>query len=264
MYRLLEHVNIPTRFSGAETTLSPDLTSTYDAGNDFMFRPPFNRVSKYREPGRVNINTVFDNTVWNAVLNDHPGPTYNQIRLSRRGYSGTAPADCPTEFANPFRSIAGYYLVPTDGATGIQGVIADEVNATLMRQDQLGGNPTDPLFRYQSTDNTDRTSRNPYFRYEPLQHIANLVTTQSNVYAVWVTVGYFEVEKVPESVLATLTNRDQVYPDGYYLKSELGSDAGDLKRHRAFYIFDRSIPVGFQRGEDMNTGNCVLIKRFIE
>ena len=36
------------------------------------------------------------------------------------------------------------------------------------------------------------------------------------------------------------------------LGQELGSDTGDIVRHRAFYIFDRSIPVGFIRGQDMN------------
>ena len=55
-----------------------------------------------------------------------------------------------------------------------------------------------------------------------------------------------------------------VYPDGYALGAELGSETGEVKRHRAFYVFDRSIPVGFRRGRDYNVEEAVLVKRFIE
>ena len=55
-----------------------------------------------------------------------------------------------------------------------------------------------------------------------------------------------------------------VYPDGFALGQELGIETGEVKRHRAFYMFDRSIPVGFQRGEDLNVEKAVLLKRFIE
>ena len=34
---------------------------------------------------------------------------------------------------------------------------------------------------------------NSYFRYQGLQRRANLVTTRSNVFAIWITVGYFEI-----------------------------------------------------------------------
>ena len=41
-------------------------------------------------------------------------------------------------------------------------------------------------------------------------------------------------------------------------------DTGQIERHRAFYIFDRTIPVGFRRGEDMNVDKAILVNRFIE
>jgi hypothetical protein len=78
---------------------------------------------------------------------------------------------------------------------------------------------------------------------------------QSNVYAVWVTIGYFEV--TPTTVNAAI-------PDGWQLGAELGSDTGDINRHRGFYIMDRSIPVGYEPGEDHNTDDAILVRRFIE
>ena len=93
--------------------------------------------------------------------------------------------------------------------------------------------------------------------------LSNTITTRSNVYAVWITMGYFEVSNARIIPPATTINFN-VYPDGLQLGAELGSDSGNVKRHRAFYIFDRSIPVGFEPGKDHNIENGVLLRRFIE
>ena len=124
-----------------------------------------------------------------------------------------------------------------------------------------------PLFRYQSRNYYDSTiqttprptdaSPNAYFTYQHYERLANMLTTRSNVYAVWITVGYFEVRR-PQSPNTTL------YPDGWELAGELGIDTGDVQRHRAFYIFDRSIPVGFIRGQDLNYEKALLVRRYIE
>ncbi len=44
----------------------------------------------------------------------------------------------------------------------------------------------------------------------------------------------------------------------------MGSDTGDIQRHRSFYIYDRSIPVGFERGENHNVDRGILVQRYIE
>ena len=41
-------------------------------------------------------------------------------------------------------------------------------------------------------------------------------------------------------------------------------DTGEIERHRAFYIIDRTLPVGFQRGQDLNVEKAILLKRYIE
>ena len=82
-----------------------------------------------------------------------------------------------------------------------------------------------------------------------------MLTTRSNVYAVWITVGFFEVERVPV---------DEGHPDGFQIVGELGADTGEVERHRAFYIIDRTRPVGFQRGQNLNVDDAILLKRIIE
>ncbi len=137
-----------------------------------------------------------------------------------------------------------------------------------------------PLFsetRFLPSAQTDRSdvhgepssdaNRNPYMMYQPMSRLGNLVTNRSGCFAVWITVGYFEVEPAPnwndpdrcsgglrESIRARFGNDvnlyNRVYPDGYMLGKELGSDTGDVHRPRGFYIIDRTEEVGFKPGED--------------
>jgi hypothetical protein len=108
--------------------------------------------------------------------------------------------------------------------------------------------------------------RNPYFQNEPLQRLANLTTTRSNVYAVWLTIGFFEVEQVPpqRSALSSDGLAGKLNRFGYRLGNEVGWDTGDIRRHRAFYIIDRSIPVACEPGKTHNAEKSFLLKRFIE
>jgi len=175
----------------------------------------------------------------------------------------------PTRFANPFRSAACADLVPRVDDPPRLDILkrTRPVNVSLLRAtgpdpdassvplladpSQLPGEYRDP-------------NRNPYFAYQRLSRVSNLVTTRSNVYAVWITVGYFEVSPAnPVPPLPPAQYR-ALYPDGYWLGRELGSDTGEIRRHRAFYLIDRSIPVGFVRGQDLNSASTILLKRFIE
>ena len=83
------------------------------------------------------------------------------------------------------------------------------------------------------------TGRHAFFRYQTMNRLNNSVTTRSNVFAVWVTIGYFDAN-APTA---------EVEP---------------VKRHRAFYIFDRSIPVGYEPGKNHNVLDAVLLRRIIQ
>ena len=220
------------------------------------FHPPFNRVSRFRDPGRVNLNTISSGRVWDGVLNGHPGPKFEQLVDSRRGYIGvgsnTLLDDVPTLIANPFRAGVAGDLVP------LADMARSDVECTLLRSDVIQREQPPsryPLFVNDSRHDSNNTERNPYFRYEGLRYLGNLVTTHSNVFAVWVTVGYFEVQ--PD------TNAP-INPDGWQLGQEIGSDQGDIQRHRAFYIIDRTIPVGFELGVNHNVDDAIILRRFIE
>jgi hypothetical protein len=299
LYRLLEYVRIPSRFVDSQG--NPE---ELDSVNEpHLFHPPFNHISEYREPGKINLNTLVGYTnaggtnisgVWQAIQSDHQQQrlgTYPTLIQSRRGYTNVvAGADqyglenttyptvpLPTRFANPFRSFAGADLFPnvTAGVDTFQDIVQQGVNATLLRAFQgqtLDDSGTTPYPLFTPFDSSgqyaaDNTQKNPFFEYQSLQRLSSLATTHSNVYSLWVTVGYFEVEKYDlfNPTHATLGPlHRQVYPDGYTLGQELGVDSGDVTRRRALYVIDRSIPVGFVPGEDLNTDKAVILRRFIE
>jgi hypothetical protein len=266
-HRLLEFVHVPSRFLGTEIICNPDnslpAAANCNVGNH-MIHPPFNRLLSYREPGKINVNTITSGDVFAGLMNYFPGLAtadffQNHFLRSRRGGFAGAPLainpSAPTRIENPFRSFQGMQLTHTSHA----GMVGSEVGATLLRADVTGGRP---LFAYDGNVSGQTTpapavdyDRNPYFRYESLTRLGNIVTTRSNVFAVWITVGYFEV--TPGAV-------DLGHPDGYRLGQELGSDTGDIKRHRAFFILDRTIPVGFERGKDLNVDKAILLRRYIE
>ena len=310
-YRLFEYVQVPTRFVSAYIDGRPSQMVGQQLFDDPLddddfgplkknepphaFHPPFNNIPTYREPGKVNVNTIaghwdpaagaFVSPVWDGLINDHGAGQWTAFAQSRQGYeiqtpnrlfdfenpTGGTNFPLPTRAANPFRSFAGADLVPpvpNRSGTGFYEIVQQGVNTGLTRALFDTADPIKsldsrtPMFINADGNEYMSARKNPFFRYQSLQRLSNLVTSRSNVYALWITVGYFEAERVsfePEEA-----DQRQVYTEGYTIGQELGANNGDISRHRAFYVIDRSIPVGFVRGEDLNTENAVLIRRFIE
>jgi len=285
--RLFDYIEVPCPFSATEKWFNPGNTNQHFgdpmAGTTVasMYRPPFNKLSRFADPGRININTIYDDAVLEAALGSFPFPgnaAQNQafrrgVIFSRQGYISNNPLDMdyryPTRFANPVRPADAADLMPD---------VADmrrlaPAEATLLRSNYVfnavtnpppaappAPTPTDtPLFDVPNNPiyNYNDPNRNAYFEYQAFQKIGNVFSTQSNVFAVWVTVGYFEVEPNPNGV-------DVAHPDGYRLGQEIGADSGNTVRHRFFSIIDRTVPAAYEPGKRHNTDKCVLLRRFIE
>jgi hypothetical protein len=286
LYRIFDLIHVPSPFVGTETMLDPAVFHTADpnnptsgAGGDGTegLRAPFNWVSNYRDPGKINLNTINSQNVWNALTSVLPGPSripFGEFWATRRGgtplsagqIAATPVQGVPTIMPSPYRSGGGGDMVPDlPGASPAQRDLLKRrgVSLTLLRETPGAGNAAgmphlaNPTRDPNSNFDFANANRNPTFRYQQLERLANLTTSRSNVYAIWITVGYFEVFPNPGGV-------DAGHPDGYQLGVELGSDTGQIERHRGFYIFDRSIPVGFERGFNHNVERGLVLKRFIE
>ena len=255
-YRLFDFVETPSPFIKTKKWYNPlHFGNTTIAAADY-FRPPFNYTSRFRDPGRVNVNTIFDKDVWRGVIRGQTNSSsaidasWLALQRSRQGYGSTpiTPLNTgyPTIFANPFRPATAAHLVP------LPNMERHGTNVTLLRgtpDSNAEDSTAIPLFGAYDGNISFNRNRNPYFRYQNLTRLGNLLTNHSNVFAIWITMGYFEV---------------QFDATGDHLTFEAGSLTGNVTRNRIFSIVDRSIPVGHETGKNHNIDKAILIRRMLD
>jgi len=95
---------------------------------------------------------------------------------------------------------------------------------------------TSGTIKRESFPSTDPRGRNPFFEYSFASRLANTATIRSQVFAVWITV--------------------RVTDDS--------PNAPPPITRRLFAIIDRSIPVGYKPGEDLNVSDCIRLKRYLD
>ena len=277
---LWHFVHVPTPFPGLYTTVSKTAAAAVNAaaltelGLDIF---PIRHLSSFREPGRINVNTIVDQRVWRGMFgavtdrNDKPDPTTAEPACEKiPGWkptlflttSGTGGTPCtsqlafmqqlpkPGENSSPANTRAGGFLDdhlnedrngngtldPDEDANGNSSLDTGEdsnSNGILDKGEDDNGNGLLDRNSYRDT------GRHAFFRYQTMNRLNNNVTTRSNVFAVWVTIGYFDANAPT-------------------------AEAEPVKRHRAFYIFDRSIPVGYEPGKNHNVLDAVLLRRIIQ
>ena len=243
--------------------VSPSSTAQILANRGLsIYRAPFNRYSSFLDFGRVNVNTatqanVFRGLAWSSMT---PAGTRNTATLpfqtdfaNSLNSALTTPTttgatlpnknarlnnELPTEFAGAFKP--GFAV---DKACLPALETTNSLAVSFLRRDVA---PATRLLATSKLMPSLTLPHNPFVVNSAATKLANLATDQSHVFAVRVTIGYFEFD--PSTGLG----------------AEYGLDEGKARRHRAFYVIDRSVPVAYQEGQDLNTENCILVRRIIE
>jgi hypothetical protein len=187
-----------------------------------------------RVAGKVNINTVWDAEVLLALCDPQPSnhftaaDVYNPARpddpdtLFGRLLAARTPGGAPGEADRPFWGLAvGHSPAPGQGTYEPDPLFpaGSGVGDTLLRPAAGSGADAPRLFEVRGADH-------PYLRFELLTKVFNNLTTRSNVFAVWLTVGFFEVAD------------DRTRP--VRLGAEVGRSEGRYRRRRFFAVVDRT------------------------
>jgi hypothetical protein len=182
-----------------------------------------------RTPGKLNLNTVWDPETFRALCDPQPGNGFSTADVDdafARLLALRTPGGVPGPGDRPFLGMAvGYTPAPGDAAYPDGGPplfpAGSGINDTLLRSAVAGGDAGTPrLFQVPG-------AAHPYLGDELLFKIFDRVTTRSNVFAVWLTVGFFEVTDPLSRPMK--------------LGGELNVATRSNIRHRMFAIVDRSV-----------------------
>ncbi len=194
-----------------------------------------------RVPGKINVNTIWDvptfqavgnptssnnyppadiQSIFSALLQQRtPGLQQNQLSQNDRPFLGMA--------AGHYSSQVPFYP-PGPTNYGISGV-----KHTLLGPAQQGGSATSKRLMQVPFTAPPGNATHPFVANQLLTKMFNNVTTRSNVFAVWVTVGFFEVIQDTDS-----TTGQPIRP--VKLGAEIGKAENRQIRHRMFSIVDRT------------------------
>ena len=103
--------------------------------------------------------------------------------------------------------------------------------------------------------------QHPYFRTEMLQKAMNLTTVRTHQYAVWITIGFFEVKRQGDLLMAS-TNTPWLAYD--ILGPELGDASGQTTRYRGFLVIDRLQLTGYDPNVIGSFRPAVVYRQTIE
>jgi hypothetical protein len=256
---ILEATYAPSRFAGNTLTVSGSgqellgLNTLSISGSTIATSGSFGVMSKWREPGKVNVNTIVppgtvrtgtiptaDEAVWTTLLGtlcaQNPFvpvpeitstiPAVSAIPKSRG--NPTIPAipaipKQPIQPANPGRSLAQMLLLLTGTHAGVLSGNTAEITPLADHTTPIG-------------EDLYPRDRNPFFAYAQAIRLANTATIRSQVFAVWITVRI----------------------------TDDSPNAPSPVTKRLFAIIDRSIPVGYAPGQDLNVRDTIRLKRFLD
>jgi predicted RNA-binding protein with TRAM domain len=175
-----------------------------------------------RTPGKVNINTIWDKEILDCVAYARSCNYFGDTEVTQLW------SNLQTKRGTNMPAVRSFGTPNAEAATSPYSIAASAVPKISPYIQNSG--PDETLLKLVPATTSNSAPDQVRFRNELLSRLINVTTTRSNVFAVWATIGYFEVEN-----------------DGPYTPSnparlgkEIGSDQGQVSRDRFFFVLDRS------------------------
>ncbi len=304
--KLLDWLAVRSRFADSADFIPTSVAELVRSETNVqLFYAPHNYLADTRQAGRINVNTIADSRVWDALGGGRPMTPYrDEVSLASDGtptfvrsedHRGTYGAgdrrkgnrvldgnigedvnadgalDTNDDANNDdtqdlgdatlVGSRRGYGSTNTENKTP---AVAGAFDLLATRKDMLDNDKasffsspftvadfpyrltrggTGPLLLNTPLNTLPYNSRerSPWFRYQSLMALGPNTTVRSNVYAVWMTIGFFRLNDS---------------------KTNLFEEA-DVQRVRYFSIIDRSIPAAYSANKGFDAAQVIVIRRFL-
>jgi hypothetical protein len=107
--------------------------------------------------------------------------------------------------------------------------------------------------------------QSPYFRTQLMQKAMNLTTVRTHQYAVWITIGFFEVKRQGDLGMLFAAAGTPLSAGAYDIMGpEVGASTGQVTRYRTFFVVDRLRLTGFDHTSPDSFRPAVLYRQNIE
>jgi hypothetical protein len=175
---LLEVLRVPSRFAGTRLTIPSGAASQFLTNLESIgvYAPTVsvNQLDLGREPGRVNLNTISSDAVWDTVVRGPFSSSSNIPSRSAANLAANQPLTGPSTPASPAETVVNLLGV-SSGAAAV-GPLQDNVS-----------------------DISD-ANINPLHRTYTATRLANTATNRSHLFAVWITLRTMEQTPPPNPV----------------------------------------------------------------
>jgi hypothetical protein len=136
----------------------------------------------------------------------------------------------------------------------------DATGALVTTPVPLPSGATNPYLGANSAGANADARQHPYWRSEQIQRIMNLTTPRTHQYAVWVTIGFFEVKR--QGDLGMFAYNPSLAFD--ILGPEIGAANGKNTRYRGFYLVDRLRLTGFNPSSASGFRQAIVYRQRIQ
>jgi hypothetical protein len=170
------------------------------------------------------------------------------------------PSGAPA-IANPSGNSVSLYWPVGSAATLFDGIVGDPPGIPVGTPPVRMSPPLPPGVASPSLGSADNDNRqHPYWRSEQLQRIMNLTTPRTHQYAVWITIGFFEVKRQGDLGMFVYdpTRAFDI------LGPEIGAANGKSTRYRSFCLVDRLRLTGFNPSSPSGFRQAVVYRQRIQ
>jgi hypothetical protein len=238
---VMENVRVSSATGGATPSITLTQRTAQTSANVILVHT----ATGGRTVGKINLNCAFDSETLSAICDpsasntftaDDVGTVYSGIDSAiHQGTTTSRPLNTPPSIGtwnNPQadQTFLGTGMVQTQVTTApfaatdlLQLTTANGVNRSYFRPKTSFGTVPFSCVMEASASGGGTSSNHPWTRFELLNKTFNNLTSRSNVFAVWLTVGFFECDA-----------------NGNNLGPEIGKPEGKSIRHRMFAIVDRT------------------------